>query len=80
GNGFIFDENNDNFQLIPITTAPSPSKNPNNNPNSDKKMAHGITPKLKITLTEKDVSQKLGNQELLFAENNNNFTLTPLGN
>ncbi|CAG8825062.1 1580_t:CDS:2, partial [Racocetra persica] len=32
GNNFIFDENNDNFQLIPITTAPSPSKNPSNDP------------------------------------------------
>ncbi|CFW93473.1 exported protein of unknown function [endosymbiont DhMRE of Dentiscutata heterogama] len=36
GNGFIFDENNDNFQLIPITTAPSPSKNPSNDPNFDR--------------------------------------------
>ncbi|CAG8687448.1 15740_t:CDS:2, partial [Cetraspora pellucida] len=34
GNNFIFDENNDTFQLIPITTAPSPSKNPSNDPNS----------------------------------------------
>jgi hypothetical protein len=30
---FVFDENNDNFQLTPINT---PTPIPNNNPNSDK--------------------------------------------
>ena len=45
-----------------------------------KKFAHKITPNLKLIFKEKDASQKLDNNRWLFDENNNEFTLTPLGN
>ncbi|CAG8822890.1 30436_t:CDS:2, partial [Racocetra persica] len=138
GNGFIFDENNDNFQLIPINTAPSPSKNPSNDPNSVRieeeeiKIEYSFyndeyikfnnflipmgdlsnpmhifisrnnpvwgwrnldqtnlrkTPNFKISFSPKDASKykdwrgtSARVQEYYFDKNNNNFTLTPLGN
>ncbi|KLL03802.1 MAG: hypothetical protein MRERV_33c024 [Mycoplasmataceae bacterium RV_VA103A] len=139
GNNFIFDENNDTFQLIPITTTPSPSKNPSNDPNSvrieeeinilpldnseyirfsnnsiqnnwddDKNKAIFIliskknpvwggrnwdqtdwqkTPNFKISFSEKDATKhkKVNTgwgekNEYYFDKNNNNFTLTALGN
>ena len=45
-----------------------------------KKFAHKVTPNLKISFAEKDVSQKLNDDEWLFDENNSDFTLTPFGN
>ncbi|CAG8449398.1 17223_t:CDS:2, partial [Racocetra fulgida] len=53
GNGFIFDENNDTFQLIPITTAPSPSKNPKSTPPPSSQTPPPSQSKKKIVLKMK---------------------------
>lgn len=45
-----------------------------------KKFDRQITPKLKLTFEDKNASQKLADNQWLFNENNDKFTLIPLGN